>query len=828
MFKLSDWLFSLLRKFLFLWVRTDVIGNKAEKLGLNLALPVVYVLQKSSYSNRLVLEEECLKAGLPSSQEPLKCGKHSLRRRFFFLSEPKGGVFSRREMPLMTGRISELVNAATEDPTLDIQIVPVSIFWGRAPEKEQSLFKLLLSDNWAVSGRLRHFFIILIHGRNTFVQFNRPISLRQLADESTSPSIGSRKLARLLRVHFRLVRQTVVGPDLSHRRTLVSSLVRTPSVKEAIQQTMATDKISEEKAQQKALKYADEIASNVSIAAVRFLHIVLTWVWNKIYNGVTVNHLEPVKEAAQKGGLVYVPCHRSHIDYLLLSYVLFVNGLMVPHIAAGINLNMPIVGAILRRGGAFFMRRSFRDNKLYAAVFNEYMQSMFTKGYPVEYFVEGGRSRTGRTLHPKAGMLNMTIKSYLKDSNKPLIFIPVYVGYEKILEERSYLGELRGKKKEKESILGLFKTLRNLKNHGRVTVNFGAPLKLDDVLHEVRPDWRKPVKEKGGTKWVAQAVDHLANKVAISINEASAINPVNITAAVLLTTPRLAMDANLLAERSQAIVNLLKQRPYSERVTFPDGTGEEWVNYIESMGLARRQKQSLGDIMTLSDSEAILLTYYRNNILHLMALPAMIASLFQNRGSLEMEKVEWLVTAIYPYVRSELFLRWTEESVWQEAQAWLEIFFNNGLLRTDGKLLFRPTVGTREFTLLSTLAKTIIPTIERYYIAIAILKQHGTETLTPDKLEALSTCMAERMSILYGLNAPEFFDKSLFRNFIAQLEKNAFLGRAESGVLSYDERLDLIAEEARLVLNADIRESILQVTSEAAEGEEPSASQTAA
>ncbi|MDV7390368.1 1-acyl-sn-glycerol-3-phosphate acyltransferase, partial [Arthrospira platensis SPKY1] len=94
---------------------------------------------------------------------------------------------------------------------------------------------------------------------------------------------------------------------------------------------------------------------------------MLTWVWNKIYNGVTVNHVERVKEAARHGGLIYVPCHRSHIDYLLLSYVLYQNGLMVPHIAAGINLNMPIVGPILRRGGAFFMRRSFRNNKLYAA-----------------------------------------------------------------------------------------------------------------------------------------------------------------------------------------------------------------------------------------------------------------------------------------------------------------------------------------------------------------------------------------------------------------------------------------------------------------------------
>lgn len=816
MFNFSLWLFNLARRILFLWVRTDAIGNKAETLGLDPELPVVYVLQKNSFSNRLVLEQECMDSGLPSSQEPLTCGNYTLRRRFFFLSERRGGPFKSREVPLMKGRINELVNAATEDPALDIQIVPVSIFWGRAPEKEQSLFKLLFSDNWSVSGRLGHFFIILIHGRNTFIQYSKPISLRQLADDSSSPEIASRKLSRLLRVHYRLVRQTVVGPDLSHRRTLVSSLVRTPSVKEAIQQTVVSSKISEEKAHYKALKYGDEIVSNVSIAAVRFLNIVLAWVWNKIYNGVTVNHVEAVKEAAQKGGLIYVPCHRSHVDYLLLSYVLYQNGLMVPHIAAGINLNMPVVGPILRRGGAFFMRRSFRDNKLYAAVFNEYMHSMFTKGHPVEYFVEGGRSRTGRTLHPKPGMLNMTLRSYIKDSKKPLIFIPVYVGYEKILEERSYLGELRGQKKQKESIVGLFKTIKNLKNHGRVTVNFGKPLPLDDILDEMQPGWRNDSEVNGKWPgWMASAVAGMANRVAESINMAAAVNPVNVVASVLLTTPRLAMDASLLADRCTAIVDLLKQHPYSDRITFPEGNGQEWVSYVETMGLAQRQKQSLGDIITLSDSEAILLTYYRNNILHIMALPALLASLFQNRGSLELTRIQWLIQAIYPYIRSELFLRWSREEIWAETLLWLDIFRARGLLQTDGTLVCRPTVGSSEFVLLSTLAKTIIPTIERYYIAIATLKQQGSETITADRLEELSTCMAERMSILYGLNAPEFFDKSLFRNFIAELEKHNFVKRNEAGELCYDERLELISEEASLVLNADLRESILQVTSEA-------------
>ncbi|MDX5387689.1 MAG: 1-acyl-sn-glycerol-3-phosphate acyltransferase, partial [Marinobacter sp.] len=388
---------SLFRKILFLWVRTDVSGNTLEALGLDPDKPVCYVLQYSSLSSRLVLEQEVIHARLPGATESLPV-KNGPAHSFFFLYKRIGGPFSGgRQTPVPTKEFTGLVKFGLEHPEQDVQIVPVSLFWGRSPDKEKSLVKLLLSDTWSVAGRLQKFLIILVHGRNTYVQFNQPLSLKQVVDEyRENEEKAKRKLARILRTHFRRVRQAVLGPDLSHRRTLVEGLVRTQAVKEAIRETAAKDDIPPEKVRAKAYKYADEIAASMSIVTIRFLELALAWLWNRIYNGIAVNNIKVAKEVAQDHAVVYVPCHRSHIDYLLLSYVLYKNGLMPPHIAAGINLNMPIVGPILRRGGAFFMRRSFRDNPLYATVFNEYMHVMFTRGYSVEYFVEGGRSRTGR------------------------------------------------------------------------------------------------------------------------------------------------------------------------------------------------------------------------------------------------------------------------------------------------------------------------------------------------------------------------------------------------------------------------------------------------
>src|SRR6185503_4923833 len=104
---------------------------------------------------------------------------------------------------------------------------------------------------------------------------------------------------------------------------------------------------------------------------------------------------------------------------------------------------------------AFFIRRSFRGSSLYTVVFMSYLAAIMARGHPIEYFIEGGRSRTGRLLQPKTGMLAMTVRSFLRDSQRPVVFLPVYFGYERIMEGSTYIGELSGKPKEKESVLGL-------------------------------------------------------------------------------------------------------------------------------------------------------------------------------------------------------------------------------------------------------------------------------------------------------------------------------------------------------------------------------------
>ena len=174
---------------------------------------------------------------------------------------------------------------------------------------------------------------------------------------------------------------------------------------------------------------------------------------------------------------------------------IYYRGYAVPHIAAGINLNMPVVGRFLRKGGAFYIRRSFKGNALYTMVFMKYLGLMMARGHSIEYFIEGGRSRTGRLLQPKTGMLSMTLRSYLRDPRRPVVFLPVYFGYERLVEGKTYISELSGKPKEKESVFGMLRTLPALRERfGKVHVSFGEPIRLDDVLDKHAP--RAPLPEK--------------------------------------------------------------------------------------------------------------------------------------------------------------------------------------------------------------------------------------------------------------------------------------------------------------------------------------------
>src|SRR6266403_540907 len=542
------WRWSV-RKTLSRWVRPTIKPEDAAAVIAARLNPVCYVLDQESQADLAVLDNPCRRLRLPSPERRLGIGGRRAGKAYLGLHR-RTRFWSARAVARAPRYLTALVAAAAAHPDFDVDLVPVAIFWGRAPHKEVSLWRLLFAEDWGLGGRFKKLLNIAFNARNTVVHFGEPIRLRDAMEEGLSEPRSVRRILRSARAALRAQRASTIGPDLSHRRTLVAHILNTQAVRQAVRQEMKDRSLPGRPFKRRAAlalarKYAMEIAANYSQPFVTFMSLLLGRLWNWLYDGVEFEHIEKLSEVGDGAEIIYVPCHRSHMDYLLLSYVIYRKGFAIPHVAAGINLNLPVIGRFLRMGGAFFLRRSFKGDPLYAAVFLKYLGFMMARGHPLEYFIEGGRSRTGRLLSPRTGMLSMTVRAYLRDPKRPVVFMPVYFGYERIVEGRTYIGELSGRPKEKESVAGLLKAVVSVLRSklGKVHVNLGQPILLDALLSKRNPDWRSTLPQDSESRpgWITDAIGDLAARINIEINAAAAVTPINLVAMAILATPRQAL-----------------------------------------------------------------------------------------------------------------------------------------------------------------------------------------------------------------------------------------------------------------------------------------------
>lgn len=773
---------------------------------------VCYVLETERSEDRWVFEAACLAAQWPVPKlgfaTDTDCGLVTLwhAQRWY----------SRRTVPRDLSELGACfeLDAQARD---DVSFVPVAVFWGRAPGREQSWLRLWSSEGWGLTGRLRRLFAVLLHGRDVLVKVGEPITVADLADEDPSPARMQRKLGRVLRVFFQQQRTATVGPDLSHRRLLLEEVLDSPLVSNAIRREVrAKPRVSENKIRKRASRYAREIAADYSYPVVRMLDRAFTWLWNKLYDGVQIRHLESLSEIAAGSEIVYVPCHRSHIDYMLLAYVIYRNGLAPPHIAAGVNLNIPIVGQILRRGGAFFLRRSMHGNALYAAVFRSYFRTILARGFPVKYFIEGTRSRTGRLLKPKLGLLTMTIEAYLANPQRPIVFVPVYFGYEKLLEGQTFLGELRGQRKKQETLGSFLRSLKALRERfGSVQVSFAEPIALSDLLDQQRPGWREvELEEPFRPQWLTQAAQVLGNRILTAINDAAAVNAVNLVSLVTLCMPKQAIVEIELKTQVEMYLALLHKVPYGPRASVDDSDADTMIGECEALGWLTRRQHALGDVLSMDERTAVLASYYRNNVVHVFAMPALLAAVFSNRSDLSLAQIADLVIQLHPCLRNELYLSLGEDEIDAEIARLSEAMLELGLLeRTPGRLS-RPASATAQLALC---AQIVLPYFERYYLGVTVLLGQGAGALSRRDLIRRCSDAAEQLSLIYALNSPDLFQANLFDNFVSYLEDAQLLYENAEGRLAFDEgSLNELAVALGFVLPPQLKRTLINLAGLAA------------
>jgi glycerol-3-phosphate O-acyltransferase len=395
------------------------------------------------------------------------------------------------------------------------------------------------------------------------------------------------------------------------------------SVRKFIIDYAAREKKDKAAVVKEARRYLYEIAADYSETFIGIWRILLTWLWNNIYDGLSVDleGIAKIRNISKKMPFVIIPCHRSHIDYLLIHYIFYFNNIQLPFIAAGSNLSFFPMGYMFRKSGAFFLRRSFRGNKIYSEVFSKYLAILLKEGLPLEFFIEGGRSRTGKMVMPKYGLLSMVIQAYQEKYCENFAAIPVYIGYDRVIEEKSYLKELSGATKTPENTAEIIKTSKILrKRFGRVYVNIGEPIVMKSYLEaQEKPIDQMTIDER------QSLYRKIGYEIVLEINNVSVVTLFSLVAAVILSHDRRGISHSDLLNILNEFYEYLSMKKVRIAETFANrekAIAEALNMFVQSGFISKIEAEEDEDeemqevVYSLKEEKRLNLEYYKNNILH--------------------------------------------------------------------------------------------------------------------------------------------------------------------------------------------------------------------
>jgi glycerol-3-phosphate O-acyltransferase len=398
----------------------------------------------------------------------------------------------------------------------------------------------------------------------------------------------------------------------------------------------------------------------------------------------------------------------------------------------------------------------------------------------------------------------MTIQAMLRGGTRPITLVPIYIGYEHVMEVATYAKELRGATKEKENLFQMLRGLRKLRNLGQGYVNFGDPLPLTAYLNQHVPQWRESIDpiEAQRPSWMTPTVNDLAEKIMVRINNAAAANAVNLCATALLASHQHSLTREQLLEQLECYLQLMRNVPYSHDVTVPDQTPDELLDHALSINKFAVEQDNIGNIIILPREQAVLMSYYRNNIHHLLILPSLIATIVMHHRKVSRSELLRQINLIYPMLKAELFLHYEKEQLAEVLQQLINEMIRQQLICGKNKDLVLNKARIRPLQLL---AAGVRETLQRYAIIMSVLSTNPS--INRGTLEKESRIMEQRLSMLHGINAPEFFDKAVFATLLATLREEGYINDINTAsreptlevynILSY-----LITPEIRLTIES--------------------------
>ncbi len=678
------------------------------------------------------------------------------------IEEGRSSIIYFRESELKAGTVQDSLTslAEVEFKKIPVMIAPVLVAYGRRREKKQkSLVEIFLGGR-ENPGLFLRLITYLRHSRTASVIFSRPLRLDEFLQktEGKSPETVSFQLRKELVERIDEEKRAIFGPVLKSREELMSLAIKDAYLVKYMEETATRERKDAKALTKEADKYLREIAADYNDFFIEIWDRLLTWLWNNIYDGVVVDKegFTRIREISKDIPFIVIPCHRSHIDYLLLSYVFEKNNIPLPFVAAGTNLMFWPLGYIFRKSGAFFIRRSFKGEDLYGMVFAKYMKVLLKEGLPVEFFIEGGRSRTGKMVMPRYGLLSMVIQAYQEGISSDLAILPMFIGYDRVIEEKSYLRELGGEPKKRENAGTVLRNSSILrKRYGRVYVNAGEPIYLKSYLASIEKpfedmnlDERRSFYRKIGYEIVAE------------INKVSVVTPFSLIAACLLCHYHRGISHNDL----MMIFNVFYDFLHFQQVQFSSTFGNkdkavsdalsifETSSLISKMGIEEedRAEEVAEIIYSIEENKRLNLEYYKNNVLHFFIPLSFIATsiLAHSEDSIALYKIMEDYKFLKRLFRNEFIFEEKRDDL-EEVNAVLTYMHEQGMIKDldlEGENCIE--IRGRGRTRLRPFAGLIHNYIESYWVVIRgcsyLKKEPKVERDFLRKIQQLGTRMYKK------------------------------------------------------------------------------------
>lgn len=658
---------------------------------------------------------------------------------------------------------------AHHDGLKPIALIPMQFLWSPRPDhSDRRALDILLGDR-SNPGRVRKLLLFLRNFRRVVAHIGTPIDLRTFIGEHAQANQG--ELAAQVRAavltQFSQQRKSFTGPALKPKHWMVEQIVGSPRVQRALYDAARAQSAPVEDLQLLARSYATEIAADVNYTYVEMATRVLHWVFRTIYDGITTDLtklLDTIRTALERGPVVLVPNHRSHTDYLILSHLLYKHGVALPYVAAGNNLSYWPLGAFFRRVGAFFLRRSFAGNPLYRTVFAEYLRLLVTDGHCIEFFIEGGRSRTGKLLMPRHGFLSMLTEAIQSGAAPQLTFIPVAVTYDRVIEQQTYLSEVQGAQKPRESLWDMLHVGRYLRRHyGKIYLQVGAPIEFAAAA------------EPGRKERTAE----LATQIMRAINRQTVVTPIALVATALLAQrDRATTEAELLSHcdrlldylrwRGAALSEPLQQHPDTARI--------QAIQWLRQSRCITQADQFQPTCYVLDPAKRAVIDFSKNTIVHFFITASCVAVSLRAAflgGAVSLPIAQMLDDVQLCQELFDFEFRFaTRGTCASHVRTVLDYYAEQGWVTVTGDAVALHMQGAHHLRLFAVLLRNYF---ESYKAAFLALKNMPEQEMTEKDLLKHGLAYAKHLLLLGQIRSPEAISQFNFRNALLTFGKMGLL-----------------------------------------------------